>query len=192
MVDNYGADCPIGGGSFSGKDASKVDRSAAYAARHVSRNLVAAGLWAGRGAGRLCHWPNRAGFAPRASPKRPAASGLQRLGAAVCEPPAAGDHRPIPSGQAGLQPDRGWWALWSVSGGRPLCLGGTRSSPNVPIVDRVTNVSGPLKAPICAERIREKPTCGPAVQDIGGCGKTSLSISLPLRATINIRRAKQT
>ena len=44
VVDNYGADCPIGGGSFSGKDASKVDRSAAYAARHIAKNLVAAGL----------------------------------------------------------------------------------------------------------------------------------------------------
>jgi S-adenosylmethionine synthetase len=43
VVDNYGADCPIGGGSFSGKDPTKVDRSAAYAARHVAKNLVAAG-----------------------------------------------------------------------------------------------------------------------------------------------------
>lgn len=44
VVDNYGADCPIGGGSFSGKDPTKVDRSAAYAARHVAKNIVAAGL----------------------------------------------------------------------------------------------------------------------------------------------------
>ncbi len=44
VVDNYGSDCPIGGGSFSGKDASKVDRSGAYAARHIAKNLVAAGL----------------------------------------------------------------------------------------------------------------------------------------------------
>ena len=44
VVDNYGADCPIGGGSFSGKDASKVDRSGAYAARHIAKNLVAAGV----------------------------------------------------------------------------------------------------------------------------------------------------
>jgi len=47
VVDNYGADCPIGGGSFSGKDPTKVDRSAAYAARHVAKNIVAADL-AGR------------------------------------------------------------------------------------------------------------------------------------------------
>jgi S-adenosylmethionine synthetase len=44
VVDNYGADCPIGGGSFSGKDPTKVDRSGAYAARHVAKNIVAAGL----------------------------------------------------------------------------------------------------------------------------------------------------
>ena len=44
VVDNYGADCPIGGGSFSGKDASKVDRSGACVARHIARNLLAAGL----------------------------------------------------------------------------------------------------------------------------------------------------
>ena len=44
VVDNYGADCPIGGGSFSGKDPTKVDRSGAYAARYLAKNLVAAGL----------------------------------------------------------------------------------------------------------------------------------------------------
>jgi S-adenosylmethionine synthetase len=44
VVDNYGADCQIGGGSFSGKDPTKVDRSAAYAARHIAKNIVAAGL----------------------------------------------------------------------------------------------------------------------------------------------------
>ena len=44
VVDNYGADCPIGGGSYSGKDPTKVDRSAAYAARYIAKNIVAAGL----------------------------------------------------------------------------------------------------------------------------------------------------
>ena len=44
VVDNYGADCPIGGGSFSGKDPTKVDRSAAYAARHIAKNIVGSGL----------------------------------------------------------------------------------------------------------------------------------------------------
>lgn len=44
VVDNYGADCPIGGGAFSGKDPSKVDRSGAYAARHLAKNIVAQGF----------------------------------------------------------------------------------------------------------------------------------------------------
>lgn len=43
MVDTYGGSCPHGGGAFSGKDPSKVDRSAAYAARYVAKNLVASG-----------------------------------------------------------------------------------------------------------------------------------------------------
>ena len=44
IVDTYGGAVPHGGGAFSGKDASKVDRSAAYYARYVCKNLVAAGL----------------------------------------------------------------------------------------------------------------------------------------------------
>ena len=41
IVDTYGGSCPHGGGAFSGKDPTKVDRSAAYAARYVAKNLVA-------------------------------------------------------------------------------------------------------------------------------------------------------
>ncbi len=44
IVDTYGGKGAHGGGAFSGKDASKVDRSAAYAARHIAKNLVAAGV----------------------------------------------------------------------------------------------------------------------------------------------------
>ena len=44
IVDTYGGACPHGGGAFSGKDPTKVDRSAAYAARYVAKNLVAAGI----------------------------------------------------------------------------------------------------------------------------------------------------
>ena len=44
IVDTYGGMAPHGGGAFSGKDPTKVDRSAAYAARHAAKNLVAAGL----------------------------------------------------------------------------------------------------------------------------------------------------
>ncbi len=44
IVDTYGGSCPHGGGAFSGKDPSKVDRSAAYAARYVAKHIVEAGL----------------------------------------------------------------------------------------------------------------------------------------------------
>ena len=43
-MDTYGGSAPHGGGAFSGKDPTKVDRSAAYAARWVAKNVVAAGL----------------------------------------------------------------------------------------------------------------------------------------------------
>jgi S-adenosylmethionine synthetase len=44
VVDSYGSSCAHGGGSFSGKDPTKVDRSGAYAARYIAKNIVAAGL----------------------------------------------------------------------------------------------------------------------------------------------------
>ena len=44
IVDTYGGSCPHGGGAFSGKDPTKVDRSACYMVRHVAKNIVAAGL----------------------------------------------------------------------------------------------------------------------------------------------------
>ncbi|MCL2475192.1 MAG: methionine adenosyltransferase [Chloroflexi bacterium] len=44
IVDTYGGSCPHGGGAFSGKDPTKVDRSAAYMARYMAKNIVAAGL----------------------------------------------------------------------------------------------------------------------------------------------------
>ncbi len=44
IVDTYGGSCPHGGGAFSGKDPTKVDRSASYMARYIAKNLVAAGL----------------------------------------------------------------------------------------------------------------------------------------------------
>jgi S-adenosylmethionine synthetase len=44
VIDQYGSVCPVGGGAFSGKDPSKVDRSGAYAARWIAKNIVAAGL----------------------------------------------------------------------------------------------------------------------------------------------------
>ena len=44
IVDTYGGYCPHGGGAFSGKDPTKVDRSGAYMARYTAKNVVAAGL----------------------------------------------------------------------------------------------------------------------------------------------------
>ncbi|MEG2561322.1 MAG: methionine adenosyltransferase [Clostridia bacterium] len=44
IVDSYGGYCPHGGGAFSGKDATKVDRSACYMARYVAKNIVASGI----------------------------------------------------------------------------------------------------------------------------------------------------
>ena len=44
IVDTYGGRVPHGGGAFSGKDPTKVDRSACYMARHIAKNIVAAGL----------------------------------------------------------------------------------------------------------------------------------------------------
>ena len=44
IVDTYGGRCAHGGGAFSGKDPTKVDRSAAYMARYICKNIVAAGL----------------------------------------------------------------------------------------------------------------------------------------------------
>jgi len=44
VVDQYGPYCPIGGGAYSGKDGTKVDRSGAYLARYIAKNIVAAGI----------------------------------------------------------------------------------------------------------------------------------------------------
>src|SRR5690606_37772888 len=44
VVDTYGGSCPHGGGAFSGKDPTKVDRSAAYIARHIAKTVVTAQL----------------------------------------------------------------------------------------------------------------------------------------------------
>ena len=53
IVDTYGGAAPHGGGAFSGKDPTKVDRSAAYAARYLAKNVVAADLEFGCG---ITHW----------------------------------------------------------------------------------------------------------------------------------------
>ena len=93
IVDTYGGAARHGGGAFSGKDPSKVDRSAAYAARWVAKNLVAAGAAKqGRGPGRLRHrrrpsrvdcWSRRS--APRTSTRRGSPRPSTRC--STCAPP---------------------------------------------------------------------------------------------------------
>ena len=78
IVDTYGGMGRHGGGAFSGKDPTKVDRSACYMARYIAKNLVAAGLAERvRSTAGLCHRRCRTGFrhgeflsAPAPSPKR--------------------------------------------------------------------------------------------------------------------------
>src|SRR5262249_60276994 len=64
IVDTYGGYAPHGGGAFSGKDPTKVDRSAAYAARYLAKNVVAAGPAARRPI-QGAHW---VGVAPPMAP----------------------------------------------------------------------------------------------------------------------------
>ena len=62
IVDTYGGVVPHGGGAFSGKDPTKVDRSAAYMARYICKNIVAAGFGPEmHAAGWLCHRISSAG-----------------------------------------------------------------------------------------------------------------------------------
>ena len=97
IVDTYGGMGRHGGGAFSGKDPSKVDRSAAYAARYVAKNLVAAGLArALRGAARLRD--RRRGAASRfastrSAPARLDEEQLERARAQALRPDAARHHR---------------------------------------------------------------------------------------------------
>ena len=58
IVDTYGGYSRHGGGAFSGKDATKVDRSASYAARYIAKNIVAAGL----AKKQKCNWLTRLGW----------------------------------------------------------------------------------------------------------------------------------
>ena len=84
IVDTYGGSAPHGGGAFSGKDPTKVDRSAAYAARYVAKNIVAAGLATSLpGAARLRHRRGRARERERRRPSAPARSSDETLDKAV-------------------------------------------------------------------------------------------------------------
>ena len=85
IVDTYGGYAAHGGGAFSGKDPTKVDRSAAYMARYVAKNLVAAGLAA------KSLWPLR----PRGP--RPAVGEDRRCGAHPCPSMTPSIERSLPA-----------------------------------------------------------------------------------------------
>ena len=111
IVDTYGGSARHGGGAFSGKDPSKVDRSAAYALRHVAKNLVAAGL------ARRCE----VGAAYAIGVAKPVSIYVDTFGtgalpddrlAQLVEPASGRDH-PRPRPQApDLQQNRGLRPLW--------------------------------------------------------------------------------
>ena len=139
IVDTYGGYAPHGGGAFSGKDPTKVDRSAAYAARYLAKNVVAAGL-----ADQL-HHPGRlrdrrrrsdvgAGRHPRHRQGRRAQA---REGAAGNLPADADQHPPLAQAEpADLPPHRRLRPLRPRAGqGRRLLLGADQ--PGQPAQERV-------------------------------------------------------
>ena len=97
IVDTYGGFARHGGGAFSGKDPSKVDRSASYAARHVAKNIVAAGL-ADRAEVQVAY---AIGVA------RPLSLLIETFGTEKIEPAAAGPAGPRPFRPAARRPGGG-------------------------------------------------------------------------------------
>ena len=113
IVDTYGGMARHGGGAFSGKDPSKVDRSAAYATRWVAKNVVAAGL-ASRCEVQVAYAIGKASRSvstSRPSAPRPSTSTRSRApspGFSTCaRPPSRGPRSPAPD----LLPDRGLRSL---------------------------------------------------------------------------------
>ncbi len=113
IVDTYGGAAPHGGGAFSGKDPTKVDRSACYMARYVAKNIVAAGL-ADRA---RCSSPTRSAWRNRfpfsLTPTIPVRARRedQRTGARELQSDAAWHHRNARSPASDLQEDRGLRSL---------------------------------------------------------------------------------
>ncbi len=96
IVDTYGGSAPHGGGAFSGKDPTKVDRSACYMARYIAKNIVAAGLaHKCRGAAGLRHRRGRSGVGDGGDVRNGHAPALQigRTGARTFQVDAQGNHR---------------------------------------------------------------------------------------------------
>jgi S-adenosylmethionine synthetase len=96
IVDTYGGWAPHGGGAFSGKDPTKVDRSACYMARHVAKNIVAAGVGqAMHGSVGVRHWRGRSGQRDGGYPRNGPGAGIETGGTrSRCLPfDTAGHHR---------------------------------------------------------------------------------------------------
>src|SRR3954469_16936411 len=126
IVDTYGGAAPHGGGAFSGKDSTKVDRSAAYAARYLAKNVVAAGL-ADRCTIQIAYAIGVAhpvsfhvdlhgtGKVDPEALKKPAA-------AVVGRPPPARNPQTPTGKKADLRPHRRLWPLWPHAGQRRRLL----------------------------------------------------------------------
>ena len=129
IVDTYGGAAPHGGGAFSGKDPTKVDRSAAYAARYLAKNIVAAGPGAPlHDPARLCDRRVASRFrstSTRTAPARSATTRSRRRSAA--SPSSAADaarHPHAPRAQqADLRGDRGLWPFRPQARRRLLPVG---------------------------------------------------------------------
>ena len=132
IVDTYGGAAPHGGGAFSGKDPTKVDRSAAYVARYLAKNIVAAGLakrctiqlayaiGVSRAAVALCRHPRH-----RHGRRRCDRECDRQNRQARPADPARHPHAPRPQ-QADLRPDRRLRAFRPQAGRRPVPLGARR------------------------------------------------------------------
>ena len=127
IVDTYGGMGRHGGGAFSGKDPTKVDRSAAYMARHIAKNIVAAGLADRvRSSTCLCHRRGRSGQRTGRH-FRHLQSGSRHdsgPGARAFQADPEGHHRVAEIAPADLLQDRGLWPLWPQRS--RLHLGGHR------------------------------------------------------------------
>ena len=122
IVDTYGGSCPHGGGAFSGKDPTKVDRSAAYMARHVAKNIVAAGL-----AERCrCRWPT-----PSASSTR-CRSWSRRSAPASCPRPSWSSSSSVTSISLPRASSSTWTSVVRSTGRRPPSDTSAGASPSSP------------------------------------------------------------
>ena len=156
IVDTYGGAAPHGGGAFSGKDPTKVDRSAAYAARYLAKNVVAAGLadrctiqiaYAIGVAEPLSLYVDTHGTGKVDEAK------LEQVLPRADEPEAARHPRASGPQQADLCPHLGLWPFRPRAGCRRRLLLGTHRHPRAATEARVLILRG-LRAPCARKRLR--------------------------------------